>query len=45
MLSDMIKALITTKTADEVETAYKNLESIGINVWAALLIAKEMLDE
>lgn len=45
MLSDLVAALITAKTEEEVETAYKNLEKVGVDRWTALLLAREMLDE
>ena len=45
MLSDLIAALITAKTEEELETAYKNLEKVGVDRYTALLLAREMLDE
>lgn len=45
MLSDMIADLITAKTEDELETAYRNLERVGVDRWTALLLAREMKDE
>lgn len=45
MLSDMIVDLITAKTEKERETAYKNLEKVGVDRMTADLIAREMKDE
>ena len=45
MLSDMIADLITEKTEKERETAYKNLEKVGVDRMTADLLAREMLDE
>lgn len=45
MLSDMIAALITAETEKERETAYRNLEKVGVDRMTADLLAREMLDE
>lgn len=45
MLSDMIADLILAKTEKEIETAYKNLEKVGVDRMTADLLAREMLDE
>ena len=45
MLSDLIADLITAKTEEELETAYKNLEKVGVDRWTALLLAREMKEE
>ncbi len=45
MLSDMIADLITAKTEKERETAYKNLEKVGVDRMTADLLAREMKDE
>ena len=45
MLSDMIADLITAKTEKERETAYRNLENVGVDRMTADLLAREMLDE
>jgi hypothetical protein len=45
MLSDMIADLITAKTEKERETAYKNLEKVGVDRMTADLLAREMLEE
>lgn len=45
MLSDLVAALITANTEEELETAYRNLEKVGVDRWTALLLAREMLDE
>lgn len=45
MLSDLIAALITAKTEDELETAYRNLEKVGVDRYTALLLARAMLEE
>lgn len=45
MLSDMIADLITSKTEKERETAYKNLEKVGVDRMTADLLAREMKDE
>ena len=45
MLSDLIAALITANTEEETETAYRNLEKVGVDRYTALLLAREMLDE
>jgi hypothetical protein len=41
----MIVDLITAKTEKERETAYKNLEKVGVDRMTADLIAREMKDE
>jgi pantothenate kinase type III len=41
----MIAALIVAKTEEETETAYRNLEKVGVDRWTALLLAREMLEE
>lgn len=45
MLSDMIADLITAKTEEERETAYRNLEKVGVDRWTANLLVREMLEE
>ena len=45
MLSDMIADLITAKTEKERETAYRNLEKVGVDRITADLLAREMKDE
>ena len=45
MLSDMIANLITAKTEKERETAYRNLEKVGVDRMTADLLAREMKDE
>lgn len=45
MLSDLVAALITAKTEEELETAYRNLEKVGVDRWTALLLAREMKEE
>lgn len=45
MLSDLIAKLITANTEEETKTAYENLEKVGVDMWTALLLANEMLDE
>lgn len=45
MLSDMIADLITAKTEKERETAYHNLEKVGVDRMTADLLAREMKDE
>ena len=45
MLSDMIADLILAKTEKERETAYRNLEKVGVDRMTADLLAREMMDE
>ena len=45
MLSDLITALMNAKTETELETAYRNLEKVGVDRWTALLLAREMKEE
>lgn len=45
MLSDMVANLITAKTEKEKETAYKNLEKVGVDRYTADLLAREMKEE
>ena len=45
MLSDLIVNLINANTEEELETAYRNLEKVGVDRYTALLLAREMLDE
>ena len=45
MLYSMIAKLITAKTDEERETAYCNLEKVGVDRFTADLLAMEILDE
>ena len=45
MLSDRVANLITAKTEKEKETAYRNLEKVGVDKMTADLLVREMLNQ
>ena len=43
MFSDLILNLIIANSEKEIETAYRNLEKVGVDRYTADLLAREML--